>query len=65
MALTGHDEASVFTLVANPTPYQQYSLLYCIVSTSLTPRSGARVAVWWEERLIGVPLGAQVGGPGL
>lgn len=65
MALTGHDDASVFTLVANPTPYQQYSLLYCIVSTPLTPLPGARVAVWWEERLIGVPLGAQVGGRGL
>lgn len=65
MALTGHDEASVFTLVANPTPNQQDSLLYCIVSTSLTALPGARVAVWWEERLIGFPLGAQVGGPGL
>lgn len=55
----------VFTLVANPNLYQQYSLLSCIVSTSLTPLPGARVAVWWEERLLGVPLGAQVGGPGL
>lgn len=32
MALTGHDEASVFTLVANPAPNQQDSLLFCIVT---------------------------------